>query len=348
MKNYYSVLGVTQNATDAEIKSAYRTLARKYHPDVNPDGAEKFKDISEAYETLSDPKKKLQYDTINGFFKSTKKEEKTYSYSNTAQKEYEKTSDKKQETKKEKETLKREQPKQKKQKSGVSFSKTINDIFKGFSKNNKRKVEKPQPKRGSDIHEQVSITIKEAQSGCERTINVVHTTACPHCKGRKFINASNCPVCGGTGEKNDYRKITVKIPSGVKNGAKLRIKGEGNRGENGGKNGDLYLKIKISQNQNMYFDARDTVYEVPITPFEAILGANINIPSFNGTISLKIPKNTKNGQKFRLAGQGVKNGDMIVKVYIEIPSSLSDDEIKLYEKLKKMSSKDIRENLLNE
>ena len=98
----------------------------------------------------------------------------------------------------------------------------------------------------------------------------------------------------------------------------------------------------------MYFDGNDTVFEVPITPFEAILGADITIPSFDGSLSLKIPKNTKNGQKFRLAGQGLKKGDMIVKVYIEIPSSLSDDEIRLYEKLKKMSSKNIRENLLNE
>lgn len=344
MKNYYSVLGVTFDATDAEIKSAYRALARKYHPDINPQGAEKFKEISEAYETLSDAKKKMQYDTINGFFKSAPKTEKVYTSSKDAQNAYEKTTTEKQN----REATQKEQPKQKpKTKSNTAdFTKTINGIFKEFTKT-KKKVE-PQPKRGSDIFEQISISMKEAHTGTERTINIVHTTACPHCKGRKFINGSNCSVCGGTGEKNDYRKINVKIPAGVKSGAKLRIKDEGNRGENGGKNGDLYLKIKIAPNQNMYFEGKDTIYEVPITPDEAILGANINIPSFDGTLSLKIPKDTKNGQKFRLAGQGLKNGDMIVKVYIEIPATLSDDEIRLYEKLRKMSSKNIRENLLNE
>ena len=180
----------------------------------------------------------------------------------------------------------------------------------------------------------------------------MHTTSCPHCKGRKFINGAECPICNGTGEKNDHRKITVKIPKNVKNGAKLRIPQEGNKGENGGKNGDLYIKINIKPSSNMSFEGENILYNVPITPFEAVLGGKISIPAIEGSFSLKIPSKTRAGQKFRLAGQGLKHGeksgDMIVTVYIEIPSSLSDDEIKLYEKLKKLSSKDIREDLLNE
>lgn len=323
MKNFYSILGVTPDSTFDEIKLAYRTLVRKYHPDINPNGANMFKDISEAYETLSDAKKRSHYDTVNGFFKSAK----TKTSSEKAEEEYKKTTTHENVQKKTKD----------------EFSKKINDIFKS-----KKKVV---PKRGSDINEEISITIKEAVKGCERTINVLHTTECPHCKGRKFINGTLCSVCEGSGENSEHRKITVKIPKNVKSGTKLRIANEGNFGENGGKNGDLYLKINIEQNSRIQIVENDIIFKVPITPFEAVLGGNISIPSFDGNLSLRIPAKTNSGQKFRLAGQGIKlngkNGDLIVVIDIEIPCILSDDEIKLYEKLKKLSAQNVRENLLN-
>lgn len=319
MKNYYSILGVTPDSTFAEIKSAYRSLARKYHPDLNPQGAQMFKDVSEAYETLSDAKKRLQYDTINGFFKSAK----TQTSSEKAKEEYKKTAS---------EPIKKEK-----------FGKKFEDIFP--------KKKKPVPKRGEDIYEEISITLKDALKGCERTINVLHSTECPHCKGRKFINGAICSVCDGTGEKSEHRKINVKIPKNVKNGIKLRVANEGNFGEKGGKNGDLYLKINIEQNSRIQIEENNIIFKVPITPFEAVLGGNISIPAFEGNLSLKIPPKTHSGQKFRLAGQGIKQngkiGDLIVIIDIEIPQSLSDDEVKLYEKLKKLSAQNLRENLLN-
>ena len=345
MKNYYDILGVTPESNDAEIKAAYRSLARKYHPDINPDGIQKFKDISEAYETLSDQVKRLKYDTINGFFKTRK----TQTSSKKANQEYSKPKNEqpKKESSDKKEQKQKSNPKTEEKKE--SFSKKINNIFEDITK---QKKQKPLPKKGSDINEEISITIKEAVEGTERVVNVMHTTSCPHCKGRKFINGAECPVCKGTGEKIDHRKITVKIPKNIKNGTKLRIPQEGNKGENGGKNGDLYLKINIQPSSKMQIEGNNILYSVPVTPVEAALGGNILIPSFEGNLTLKLPPKTKAGQKFRLAGQGLKQGgkqgDMIVTVYIEIPSSLSDDEIKLYEKLKKMSSKDIREDLLNE
>lgn len=326
MKNYYSILGVTPNASEADIKSAYRNLARKYHPDINPDGAEKFKDISEAYETLSDHKKKIQYDTINGFFKS----EPQYTSSKKAKEEYKKT------------TSNSEDKKQKKTKKS-NFSKKINDIFEEISKNKKQK-----PQKGEDICEEVTISIKEAIEGTKRIINVVHASSCPHCRGHKFINGSECPKCSGTGEKYDHRKISVKIPPKIKNGTKLRIKEEGNCGQNGAKNGDLYVTVKIEQNSRISFEENNIIYQIPITPSEAALGGKIEIPSFDGNISLKLPPKTKSGQKFRIAKQGIKQngkqGDLIVIVNIEIPSSLSEDEMRLYEKLQKIT-KNIRENL---
>lgn len=332
MKDFYSILGVTPDSDDAEIKSAYRRLARKFHPDINPAGAQKFKEICEAYETLSNPKKRIQYDTINGFFKSstqTKHESKNTS-KNQTQSEYKKT--------------KQENP-QKKQVKKEDFSKKINEIFEEFGK----KKSKPIPKKGDDIYENISITIKEARQGCERIVNIMHSCECPHCRGRKFINGSVCPQCNGSGEKIEYKKINVKIPSNVKNGTKLRIAQEGKAGTNGGKNGDLYLKIKLKQNSNIEFIGNDICYKLPISPFEAVLGGKINVPVSEGNLTLKIPPQTHSNQKFRLAGQGLnsngKTGDIIVTVYIEIPSSLSDDEIRLYEKLRKLSAKNIRENL---
>ena len=319
MKNYYSILGVTPDSSEAEIKSAYRRLARKFHPDVNPDGASRFKDISEAYETLSDAKKRFQYDTINGFFKSSSyKKEKQQTSPNEAQNQYKKTSTNSNSTDEEK-SVYSSKTKMDKQK----FSKKINDIFEGFTNSKK---EKPLPVKGADIYEEISISIKEAINGTERMINVVHAMECPHCKGRKFINGNVCPICNGSGEKTEHR--------------------------NGGKNGDLFLKIKIEPNSRISFDGNNIVYNIPITPVEAVLGGKISVPAFDGNFSLKIPPKTHSGQKFRLAGQGLKQngkiGDMIVNVHIEIPCSLSDDEVRLYEKLKKLSTQNIRENLLNE
>lgn len=343
MKNYYSILGVTPDSTVAEIKSAYRRLARKFHPDVNPNGGNNFKEILEAYEVLSDAKKRFQYDTINGFFKTSPKQETS---SKQAQTEYNRHSEKFDEKSEE---LNNSKIKSGKNLNKKEFSKKINDIFEDFTKNKKEKL---QPVRGTDIYEDISITLKEAVNGVERMINIVHSTECPHCKGRKFINGAICPVCNGSGEKNEHRKISVKIPKNVKNGAKLRIKSEGNYGINGGKNGDLFLKIKIEPNSRITFEGNNIFYNVPITPFEAALGGNISLPGFDGNYNFKIPPKTHSGQKFRLAGQGMKQngkvGDIIINVYIEIPCTLSDDEIRLYEKLKKLSAQNIRENLLNE
>ena len=195
MKNYYSILGVTPDSSEAEIKTAFRKLARKYHPDVNPDGAELFIDITEAYETLSNKKKKLHYDTINGFFKSSSGAEKQYTSPKKAQNEYSKKDSNKNFT----------EPNYNKN----NFSKKINEIFEEFSKPCAQK-KKFSPKNGNDIYEEVSINIKDALSGAERIVNVMHTSECPHCKGRKFINGGMCKVCGGSGEKVEHKKITVK------------------------------------------------------------------------------------------------------------------------------------------
>ena len=337
MKNYYSILGVTPDSTDAEIKSAYRALARKYHPDVNPDGAEKFKDISEAYDTLSDVKKRSRYDTINGFFKTAVKKEKQYTSSSKANKEYKKSSSENDKTSKSEKKVKSQvKNKQSKKQDEKNITEKFAKIFEDLA------GKKSKPKRGSDINEDVYISVSESKEGCERVINILQTKECSVCKGRKFINDSKCHVCNGSGSENVFRKITVKIPKNIKNGTKLRIKNEG-KGDFG--NGDLYITVKIKQDEKFKYNDDNIEYSVPISPYEAVLGGKIDINVFQQKVTLTLPKNTHSGQKFRLAGLGTVGKDLIVSVYIEIPKDLSDDERKLYEKLKKISSVNVRDNL---
>lgn len=372
-KNYYEILGVTPDSDVSEIKAAYRKLARKYHPDVN-DSAEavaKFKAVTEAYETLSDNVKRNKYNTLYGFFKSYKSSQSGSQYKKSKEPKFEDRTINK--TKKENSSstepkAEEKQPQAKKpekeykeefSKSGTSKSETNNqktkssknifsDIFDEFSKSaQKPKSDKKTPINGSDINTDISITIAESIKGSSRTVNVLHSYMCPRCRGRKFINGAKCSECDGTGEISEHKKITVKIPPNIKNGAKLRVANEGNPGLHGGKSGDLFLKISIIQDSLWKYDGADILCNVPILPFEAALGATIEIPAFDGTVKFKVPPRTHSGQKFRLAGQGLekngKKGDIIVTVTIEIPDSLRDDEIKLYEKLKKISSVDIRE-----
>ena len=342
-KNYYEILGVTPDSSTAEIKAAYRKLARKYHPDVNPDSAERFKDITEAYEILSNNSQRNKYDTLNGFFKS----EKTTTSSQKAEEEYRPKNNNSQTQ----HNFKNKNLNSKNKSYNKNFSSKFSEIFKDFKKNSS-KHEKLKPVNGENVYADVSITLSEAVNGTSRTINIMHTSHCPLCKGRKFINGAKCSVCSGKGEVSDYKKITVKIPKNIKDGAKLRLQGEGNQGKFGGKNGDLYINVIIKNNSKIKYDGLNILYNIPITPYEAALGGNISVPTFEGNVSIKLPAYTNSGQKFRLAGQGLvqngKIGDLIVTVHIEIPCSLSDDEVKLYEKLRKLSQNNIRENLFNE
>ena len=324
--NYYDILGVTPDSDETEIKKSYRRLARKYHPDINPQAIGKFKDINEAYSTLSNEKKRMQYDMLFGFYRKSKPEvnKKETSYSEEiSSKSKSSETDNSPKVSSEKAETKKEKP-------------FFEDLF-STSKEKNAKI------KGSDIITEVSISIPEAQNGTSKVVNIVHTELCTRCKGRKFINGSTCSDCGGTGEVTRKRKLTVKIPAGIKNETKLRLIGEGNKGLNGGENGDLYITVKIENTSNVKFSGKIMLCDVPILPYEAVLGGVIKIQTLYGVLNVKIPPRTKSGQKFRIKQNvnGFEN-EIIVTVHIEIPSYLSEDEIKLYEKLKKVSSCDIR------
>ena len=170
---------------------------------------------------------------------------------------------------------------------------------------------------------------------------------CDKCRGRKFINGSICTECGGKGEKSKYKKLTVKIPPQVKHNSKIRVEGEGNKGFNGGKRGNLYLVVKIENAQDIQYEGLNIIRTVSVAPYEAVLGGYINFNMNGEVIKMKIMPMTYNGQKYRISEQGIekdgKKGDLIVIIRIDIPKTLTKLEIEQYEKLKSLSKNSVRE-----
>ena len=333
-KDLYKILNIKKDAEQKEIKLAYRHLMRVYHPDINEDeeSREIYAQIRAAYDILSDPEKKKLYDIKHGFNFSKEEE----NPENEPPRE---------------ETQKETEVKQK------SFSQIMGEIIEGiFVKTNSltsKNGDKSACKKGEDIYANVTISSKEAVFGTSRIINIMQTKLCPNCFGKKFINEALCPLCKGSGEISNHKKIHTEIPSNVKNNSKIKIEGEGSECPDGGKPGDLYLIINIDEKS--LFTVKDNIVymDLPITPYEAALGANIEIPTFYENVTIKIPPNTSSGQRFRLKGQGIydkalkKNSDMIVTVVIKLPGKLSDREIELYKSLEENSSCNIREGLKN-
>ncbi len=323
-KDYYKILDISEFSTNEEIKNAYRKLARKWHPDVAGNSDEailRFKEINEAYEILSDKIKKADYDKARRFY--------NYSASNNHKKttSYDKST------------------------TNPNFKETGNksekknsfweDIFKTYKKNEEVKS----PKKGDDIYSDVEISVFDAISGTTKVINMLQTQICPKCSGRRFVNGAQCSDCKGKGEISEYKRFKVKIPAGIKNLSKIRLAEEGEKGQNGGRNGDLYLTIHIRESQNYKTEGLNILKNIQITPDVAVLGGEVNVPTLIGNVSLKISPNTKSGQKIRLAGCGIKQnnkiGDMIVTVEIQIPQDLTGEEIELYRKLRQFRERGV-------
>ena len=324
-KDYYKILDIPEFSTAEEIKSAYRHLARKWHPDVagnSPDIIARFKEINEAYEILSDNARKANYDKARRFY--------SYAKTNSSNNQEDKTNYK---------------TTQNPNKSNSGFHFCWEDLFSKQKANNNVKP----PRKGEDIYSDVEISIFEAINGTTKIINMLQTNICPKCGGRKFVNGAQCSHCKGKGETSTYKRFSVKIPAGIKDKSKIRLAEEGEKGLNGGRNGDLYLIIHIREPQNYKTDGLNILKNITITPSEAVLGGNITIPTLRGNVSLKIAPQTKNGQKIRLSGCGIeqnnKFGDMIVTVEIQIPKNLTDEEIRLYKRLQEISGENIRERL---
>ncbi len=221
-------------------------------------------------------------------------------------------------------------------------AKTIDEIK---PKKEEKNTQTLKPQKGDDITVFVEINYQEAFLGVSKVINISNSIICPKCQGRKFANGRKCQYCNGLGEYTENKKITLKIPAGVKNNTKLRLKYEGKKGVNGGLNGNLYAIIRLYQDDNLKIKDGVVYYNAFISPYSAVLGGSIKIPTLWGQTSIILPPLTKTNQSFKLIDVGIldkktgKKGDEIVNIFIQIPKNLSQEEIQLYQKLREINLK---------
>ena len=314
-KDYYGILGVSKKATAKEIKQAYRKLARKHHPDVNPgdkSAEAKFKEINEAHEVLSDPEKRKKYDQYgenwqyaDQFAKAGRRQRSrdfstggtTFDFGDIG---------------------------------GGGFGSIFDSVLSGFGGGRARRSQ-----RGRDLEYPVEVSLEEAYRGATRMLETQVEEGCPSCKGE------GCPACGGLGRVMRPKRLEVKTPPGVKDGSRVRIAGKGGSGYGGGASGDLYLVISVKADKRFRRTGADLQVEVPVSLLDAILGSEVQVPTIEGKrLALKIPPETQNGKVFRLAKQGMPHlggntkGDLLVKVQVVLPTKLSEREKKLFQELK--------------
>jgi molecular chaperone DnaJ len=351
-KDYYAVLGVPKTATADEIKKAYRKLARQYHPDSNqgdPTKEAKFKEVSEAYDVLSDSKRRKEYDEARTLFGSGVGGQRAGGggfpfdfgdlFGGTSQ-------------------------------PGGGAGDRLGDLFGGlFNRGGATRTTTARPRRGQDIESEVSLTFTEAVEGttvslrltssaactacsgtgakagttprvcptCEGTGaasrnlgNFAFSEPCRDCKGRGLIVDNPCPVCEGSGRAKSTRTIQARIPAGVADGQRVKLKGKGAPGENGGPAGDLYIQTHVKPHAVFGRSGDNLTITVPVTFTEAALGAEIKVPILKGMpVTLRIPAGTPNGRTFRVRGRGVARkdgtkGDLLATVEVVVPKTLDD------------------------
>ncbi len=334
-KDYYQILGVPKSADAKAIKSAYRKLARKYHPDQNPDNkaaAERFKEINEANEVLSDPEKRQRYDTLGPDWAR---------YADAGAGHGGQAGG----------------PGPGGYRVHVDPSGNLGDFseffrtifgdlgarqgpFQGVEFEDQGRFRAgARARRGGDLETEVEISLEEAFAGTRRAVEFQELAPCGTCGGSGRQGKSPCPTCGGSGRVPRTNRVEVSIPAGVRDGSRVRAAGEGGSGTAGGGRGDLYLRVHI-QSHPLFERREDDVHlELPIAPWEAALGAEVEVPTLRGKVSMKIPPETSSGRTFRLPGYGVPHlkggkGDQLVRVRIVMPTGLSARERELFEELR--------------
>jgi len=329
-KDYYKILGVDRKADDKTIKSAYRRLARKYHPDVakTKDATERFKEVSEAYEVLSDPEKRRRYDSLGPDWQRYTQAPPGAPPGGGFRVEY----------------------------GGDAgnlgdFSEFFRSIFGDLGAHARRGSRSggirfddgfDRSPRGADVEAGVEISLDEAFHGARKTFAMDLEEPCAVCQGAGNVQGKPCAACGGGGWQRAHRQVDVKIPAGVKSGQRVRVSGEGTGAP--GARGDLYLSVTVAPHPFFERKGDDVHLSLPITAPEAALGTSIEVPTLRGKVSMKVPPATSSGRTFRLPGYGMPRlkgggaGDQFVAVKIVMPSELTSEERELYEKLKALRS----------
>jgi DnaJ-class molecular chaperone len=355
-KDYYSVLGVERSATESEIKTAYRKKARQLHPDLNrddPHAEERFKDVNEAYEVLSDAEKRRMYDRFgedwqryrdagvnpDDFTASSGRPGGQASYEDFEQ------------------WFTGAQPGAQSgswewserggfRESNGRFSDFFNLLFGQESGGaaSRDRFRRPRPVRGDDIEVAADISLKEAFTGTGRKLTLQAPVNCTTCSGTGLARGAMCPTCDGTGQVTKARTLEVTIPKGVRTGSRVRISGQGGPGSNDGPKGDVYLLITVRDDPRFERAGDDLKTTVKVPLYTAILGGETVVPTLTGRVALTIPAATQNGRLFRLRGKGMPrfgkkatgHGDLLVSVEVELPTSLSGEERELFTRLKNL------------
>jgi DnaJ-class molecular chaperone len=347
-KDYYKILGISRTADDKTIRNAYRTLARKYHPDVNPGdkaAEERFKEVNEAHEVLSDPAKRKMYDRFGDDWQRyrdagfTGNEPRPGRGADTDPMDFTQWF-----------TGRAGNGGGTRVEFGGDaggFSEFFQTLFGARSSFRGRASGRPLRHRGRDTEVNVDLSFEEAFRGVTKQFDIQNDETCPMCHGTGLVREAMCPTCDGTGHVSKTKTVEVKIPAGVETGSKIRVKGQGSEGDAGGPRGDVYLRINVRPHPQFERIGDDLRVEVEVSLYTALLGGEVVVPTPSSQLALTIPPETQPGRQFRLRGQGMphlkgadgKRGDLLARVKIVLPEKLTKQERTLIEQLRDLRAK---------
>ncbi len=337
-KDYYQVLGVPKTAPEKDIKSAYRKLARKWHPDANPSdpkkAEERFKEISEAYEVLGDSDKRKKYDALGSNWEQAAQQAE-------AQRRY-RSAQNAQNARNAQYAGYASNPQADPYPSGGSsgeqsgFSDFFDSFFSGIGR---RGGAGSFAQRGSDLDASLDVTLGEAFAGASKAVSLQIEDACPRCNGSGILNGSICPQCHGTGRVISAKRFDVTVPKGVRDGQRIRLAGQGGHGAGGGASGDLYLDVHVKADPTYERKGDDLYVDLPVSVYDLVLGASVRVPTMTGDVTVTVPPGTQSNKMLRLAHKGMPKikgggaGDQYVRLIGMLPTNLSERERELYAEL---------------